>query len=279
MTADDRDNLLLYAAGALDAAEAAELRNRLLRGTPEEIGALAEAEATLAMLPLALETQTPSAGAKGRLMASLSGAAQSAPAPAMRLDLRERPRSVLPTLMALAAAAAVFVVSLALVMNERNKTSGLVALNRKLKGELATLRTDIVRSQITIDDMRTKLAMFDEAVKAERLQLVGLNRPKPDAASTARGRILWDMERRQWLVVVFDLKPPPQGRMYQLWMIPPGKDPMPSKVFATNSSGEAMLAVDIPAGVNQIALAAITEEPATGSVAPTTPILLMGDAK
>jgi anti-sigma-K factor RskA len=278
MTSEDRDNLLLYAAGALDPVETSALRSRLSRGTPEEIGALAEAEATLAMLPLALETQAPSNAAKDRLMASLSRARRQSPAPPVRLDLRERRRSSLPTLMALAAAAAIFVVSLVLVVSERRKASDLVASNKQLREELATVRTDIVKTAMTIDQMRAKLAMYDEAVKAEQLRLVGLDRPKPDPASKARGRILWDMERRQWLVVVFDLMPPPEGREYQLWFIPPGEGakPIPSKPFNTSRTGEAMIAVDIPANVGDIALAAITDEPMGGSKGPTGSMHLMG---
>lgn len=60
MTCGQRQDLILaYAAGALEPAEAAELRAHLATGCSQCAGALAEAESLLAELPAALEPVTP----------------------------------------------------------------------------------------------------------------------------------------------------------------------------------------------------------------------------
>jgi hypothetical protein len=63
-----RDNILLYAADALDASERDELRSHLATGCPRCSGALAEAQAVLALLPGALAATAPPPGARDRLM-------------------------------------------------------------------------------------------------------------------------------------------------------------------------------------------------------------------
>jgi hypothetical protein len=59
--AERRDTILLYAAGVLDAGECGGLREHLAGGCPTCAGYLAEAEATLAMLPMGLDVKEPSA--------------------------------------------------------------------------------------------------------------------------------------------------------------------------------------------------------------------------
>jgi anti-sigma-K factor RskA len=59
--------MLLYVAGALEPAEAVELRAHLAKGCPACAGALAEAEATVHQIPIALRSQTPPAGAWERI--------------------------------------------------------------------------------------------------------------------------------------------------------------------------------------------------------------------
>jgi anti-sigma-K factor RskA len=97
--------------------------------------------------------------------------------------------------------------------------------------------------------------------------------------SPAFGRILWDQQKQQWHVYVFDLKPPPPGRTYELWFIKPDQTKVPAGTFDTDASGKGSLRVQLPEDIGPIALAAITDEPAGGSPQPTGAIHLVGQVQ
>lgn len=279
MTNDDRDNLLLLAAGALSDDEARDLRVRLATGSPEEIGALAEAEAVLAQLPLALPLQSPSADAKAKLMDRIAAAGGNEPV-TMRLTSSPSTvdtRSRLPMWMSLAASVLIFAVSLALMFASRRDVRQANDLLKTTNEELATARAELVGKELSLNSARIKLAAMNEAMGAEQLQLVGLAMPKRDATRKARGRILWDKEKNQWLIAVYDLMPPAdKGRQYELWFITPDQKKIPSKAFSTSVAGDAMIVVDVPKDIGNIAVAAITDEPMGGSPVPTGDIHLVG---
>ncbi|HEX8910742.1 MAG TPA: anti-sigma factor, partial [Humisphaera sp.] len=80
------------------------------------------------------------------------------------------------------------------------------------------------------------------------------------------GRVVVDPAARQVQVFVYNLKPPVDGRDYQLWLIPEGGGaPMPAQVFKVDASGKGTATTAIPAGVTAVAAAAVSEEPAGGS--------------
>jgi len=66
----------------------------------------------------------------------------------------------------------------------------------------------------------------------------------------------------------------PAGRAYQVWFIVGGKA-VPSVTFRPDSAGRALLR-DVPLPAGAVAATAITQEPAGGSPAPTTPVLFVG---
>jgi hypothetical protein len=292
VTTEDRDNLLLYAAGALEADEAEQLRQRLAAGSPQDLGALAEAEAVLAMLPLALDEQTPSTGAKDRLMSNLPAQAMS-----IRPDTANAATAVSPMAaasqpaswegrqrgwMALAASLLIFAVSLALMFAARRESAQKDQLVQTWSDELAQARSELaaqtLQSQVAQAEL-TKARELLAVAQSANLQLVGLAAPNGgQPASPARGRIWWDKEQNQWLITVSNLMPPAGGREYELWFITADERKIPSKVFNTDASGNAVVVVDLPADLNlpELALAAITDEPAGGSPVPTGSIHLVG---
>src|SRR4051812_26183845 len=73
--------MLSYAAGALDPAERDAVRAHLADGCPRCAVELAEAEATVAQLPLALDPIAPSAGARAKLMERVKSSTTSTAAP------------------------------------------------------------------------------------------------------------------------------------------------------------------------------------------------------
>lgn len=85
-----------------------------------------------------------------------------------------------------------------------------------------------------------------------------------------RGQIAVDPLGRA-VLVVRHLPPPPAGRTYEAWVIPPGSRPIPAGLF---SGGNAIAVVGLQTSVPRGATVAATVEPSGGSPAPTTrPIL------
>jgi anti-sigma-K factor RskA len=67
-----------------------------------------------------------------------------------------------------------------------------------------------------------------------------------------------------------NLPAPPRGRIYQVWIKRPGRDPEPTSVlWAPRDDGSA--AVAVPGPLDDVEAVLVTDEPAGGSDAPTKP--------
>jgi anti-sigma-K factor RskA len=76
-----------------------------------------------------------------------------------------------------------------------------------------------------------------------------------------------------------NLAPVPEGKAYELWVIPAKGAPIPAGVFKPDEHGNAMMMDHtMPEGVIAKAFA-ITVEDEAGSEKPTLPIVLMGEGE
>lgn len=242
MNCDDRrDSLLLYVAGALEPAEAIEVRAHIASGCPQCTGALAEAEAVYASLAAALPPERPPPGLKARLMEAVAS-----PEEAEDAGRRGGGYSLGRLIVTAALAACVAVLATGLAV--------YVYMDRKA------------------DQVAARL----EVLNARDLQFVSL--AGTPATPGARGRVLWDVEQRKWHVRVFDLKPPGPGRTYELWFITADGQKIPGGTFDVGPGGEGAIVASVPADL-AIKVAAITDEPAGGSLQPTGQIHLAGEIR
>jgi anti-sigma-K factor RskA len=70
-------------------------------------------------------------------------------------------------------------------------------------------------------------------------------------------------------LVVRDMPPPPEGRIYQVWVKRPGQDPAPTDaLWSVNAQGDAQVAV--PGSLEGVEAVLVTDEPQGGSQVPTT---------
>jgi len=70
-------------------------------------------------------------------------------------------------------------------------------------------------------------------------------------------------------LVAAHMPAPPAGRVYQVWLARPGKDPQPTSVlWSTRGDGSAQVAV--PGSLDGVDAVLVTDEPQGGSDAPTT---------
>jgi hypothetical protein len=77
-------------------------------------------------------------------------------------------------------------------------------------------------------------------------------------------------------LVVHNLREPPPGRMFQVWIKRPGRDPEPTSVlWSPRSNGSAEVAV--PGSLDGVEAVLVTDEPAGGSAAPTKPPVISAE--
>ena len=82
-----------------------------------------------------------------------------------------------------------------------------------------------------------------------------------------------ELEGSDGTLVVAGMPPPPEGRIYQVWLKRPGADPEPTDALWTvNAQGDAEVAV--PGSLDGVEAVLVTDEPMGGSEVPTrTPVI------
>jgi anti-sigma-K factor RskA len=75
------------------------------------------------------------------------------------------------------------------------------------------------------------------------------------------------------------IEPPAPGRTYQLWFITASQQKISAGTFVVDENGDASYEVQVPSDIGEIAMAAITDEPAGGSNQPTGQIRVMGSVR
>jgi anti-sigma-K factor RskA len=164
--------------------------------------------------------------------------------------------------------------------------AGLGAYAVSLHSEIGRLRQLAAEAYARVETLRTELAALrqDSTRLANAVNVLGA----PDVirvdlkgaagAPEATGRAYVGSGRG--LVFAANRLPPlAAGRVYQLWVIPPGsKVPQSAGVFSVDPAGaSATFAVRLPPGISRPGVVAVTDEPGpSGSQLPSTPILLAG---
>ncbi len=257
---DYRDNLPLYAAGALDRQESAEIERHLAEcpACREELREMNEAAAQIAM---AVGTTAPRAHVREKLLARLDE--QSSRQPAV-VEIR-RPATVKPPrrtwfwVPALVAAmlAIAFLISL-------NRDRDLRRENQDLTARLEAAGAVTERAQELVH-----LLSASDAVRVT-LSAAGA-KPLPAA------RTVYSPGQHSLVMLASNLNPLPLHKTYELWLLPAnGSAPVPAGTFKPDAKGSATV-VESQFGDGLAAKGfAVTIENDPGSAAPTMPILLVG---
>jgi anti-sigma-K factor RskA len=263
MTCDQRAELFLpLVLGTLDETESAALHSHLASGCPRCTGSLAEAEATLAHLPLALDPVAPSAAVREKLLRAIAVPERRGDAP-FTPAARTRPRMWAWGVPALAAAAAAILTFVVVDASRRRDLSMLQA------------RIDAQSAEISVLQARAdESSHLNRLLTAPQLLMVSLG--GHGDASEAWGRVLWEREGGTWDLYTRRLPPAGRDRTYELWLITDDDRKVPAGTFDVDTEGSGMLRLEIPEGVGTIVAAAVTDEPAGGSAQPTGTIRLLG---
>ena len=259
--ADRRDLILLFAAGALDAGECGDLRQHLAEGCPQCAGYLAEAEATLALLPLSLESKKVPPGLKQKILdrarADVPREISRQKSAPMRIGGWDR--IVLP-----AAIAAVLAVALTLLVVKQFWPVNVHSPEDQKT--IADLRGQLMIAQTQVDGMEGQLQVTEAKLSTAQKSLQGMKFAEltGSAQPAAIGHVFLDSNMKNWYFFTCGMKPAPDGKTYELWMISNGQK-IPAGTFNVDQNGTATLLGSIPplSGKSKVVLA-ITDEPSTG---------------
>ncbi|HZM68764.1 MAG TPA: anti-sigma factor, partial [Candidatus Cryosericum sp.] len=240
----------------------------LASGCPRCAGGLAEAEAVLGHLPFVLAPERPPASVREELLRRVAASPRRRQAAGLEPGAStERPLAA-PWRAglwrpALAAIAAALLTALGLSASfERSRQALRVRLDAQDR-EIARLHETVQSAGETLRVLRSP---------AVRVVALSGTKEQPQAA----GRIFWDQSRRTWHFYAAALRSPGAGRTYQLWFITPAQEKISAGTFDVDASGEGSLEVPLPPGLDVVALAAVSDEPAGGSPQPTGSIHLAG---
>lgn len=275
-----RDEILLYAANALEEAERRELDGHLGSGCPRCAGVLAEVHTMMGLVPLALDPLAPDPAVRERLMARID----AEPSQSARWPTPGRVPPSRRWVPAAAAAAVTFLlVSLIFGMRQARLETELgrqetrIAQLEVALEETAALEEIVARQDTEIQRLR---AGADRAMRTARLlrsseteivQLAG-----KAAGLEASARLMWDRGQQVGHLFASGLKPAGPAKVYQLWFITKNDEKISAGTFEVDPTGEAELQMAVPPGIGAIAAAAVTDEPRGGSPQPTGSIQLVG---
>jgi anti-sigma-K factor RskA len=259
-----QEELASYAMQNLPVEESASIRAHL-QGCAPCRAELAQVCGDLALLGIAVEQHPLPAGARERFLQRIA----TSPTVKAQETVREvtpisvkSPRRGPGFWIPWVAAAAMAIVAISLGV--QNKT-----LNDELQGESA-LVTNLARQA-------SRAQQVLEVLTAPSAQRVTLTEGKAPAEPTARATYL--PERGGLVLLATNLKPLPEGKTYELWVIPAnGKPAVPAGLFRPDAAGTATLVLPpVTPGIEAKAFG-VTIEKASGSDTPTAPIVLSGAA-
>lgn len=256
MTAHDqyRDDLPLYAVGALTKEESEQIKAHLVEcsACSQELGTLRE---TAAQIALAVEPAVPPERLRGELLSRLEDERSK------QLGSIRRTWSRSAWFWAPAFAAAVLIIALA-VLWQRDR--GLLQQNRDLEAKLEANQLLLRRSRVLIDTLT--------AADAQEVTLVATGaKPQPEA------RTIYSAKQGSLVLLAGNLNPLPTHKTYELWLLPAnGAQPIPAGTFEPDSHGSATLLLSQFAGGVAAKGFAVTIENEPGSATPTMPIVLSG---
>jgi len=246
-----------YALGALTSEETRAFEAALAR-SPELERELAEYREVSGLLALGA-AQAPGPEVRRRLMERVRALAAKPGSPRAVVAPVGRRRSITPTLVGMGMAASILLsAGLYLKVQELelrlvNADSAATALNERL-----------VRREATLN------ALLEPGIQLTTLTATG--------AAPPIVQIFWNRATHKVTLHSFRLPPAPSGRVYQLWLMRAGANPIASRLFDTEPDGHGLAEnIDVPAGEAIVGFA-ISVEPSGGSEQPTTAPILFANA-
>jgi anti-sigma-K factor RskA len=252
-----QDLAAAYALGALSPEETRAFE-AYLAGSPEAQREVAEFREVSALLAEGAPGAAPDPGLRARVLQRI-GRDKAVPLADRRAPTFGAP---LPVWVALAASVVLAI--------------GLGTMLVKTRRELATRQAAIDSVRVTLAQVETRLSEREKTLNSIMEPGVTLSLLSTTSAPEPRIQLFWNREKNQAIMHAFRLSRADSGLVYQLWFIKDGKA-IPSVTFNSEPTGHALVQnVTLPEGSTH---AAVTVEPAGGSLQPTSPVIMIGELK
>ncbi len=248
------DDLTLYALGELAGGDRQEFEEHLhtCAACRRELQALG---GDLGLLGLSSSGPQPPARSKERLMQAIAAEPRRSPASAPVAVPQRR------SWLAWVTAVALFIVAIGMWRSNQHLNDLVSELNNRNQDE-----------GIQLDRLNQELRLLTSP-DAVHVSLNPMKAPRQPS-----GTAIFSPSQKRMIFMASNLPPVPEGKAYELWIIPMAGAPVPAGVFKPDEHGNAMMMYhEMPLGVVAKAFA-ITVEDEAGSDKPTSPIMLMGTA-
>ena len=276
MTAHEeyRDDLPLYAVGALTSEEAERIKRHLAEcpACREDLQAFEEAASQIAM---AVEPEAPPTRVKQQLLARLEAEPSVAASPITESPLpawtpvrsreavrEKRTRSAWFWVPAFATAC-LAIVSLGLWREDR-------ALFRELR-EQERLTAEMQTNAQVLERARALIGTLTDANALHVTLAAAGAKPQPEA------KAVYSSQQHSLVLLAGNLNPLPAHKTYELWLLPASSaPPVPAGTFEPDARGSATLVLSQFADGAAAKGFAVTIENEPGATTPTMPIILVG---
>jgi anti-sigma-K factor RskA len=273
------ESVAAYAIGALDADERRAFETHLA-SCAQCAAELTELRKVTTGLVMSVDPEDPPADLKARTIARATAhpqARREAPAYVPPVSIVHPPK-VRSSPAGWLAAAAALIIATGAALFAWSLRSELTAVQKladdastqadRLRGQLLTLRQDSARMAQTLSIL--------SAPDTARVDLKG----QGDLA-TATAQVYWSPTRGVLLMNMGGVPALDPGQVFELWAVPPekGAAPLAAGLFHVDPAGLVTTVAPAPTLFPAADAFAVTVEPAGGSPAATTPIILIGRTK
>jgi anti-sigma-K factor RskA len=252
-----------YALGVLEGEERAELEAHLARAGDKCISGVAQARWVVAQLGHAAPDAQPSSALRGKIMDAVKSTADSARTVVPNEKAKPSESRAAFPLWAWVAAAALALVTGYSIRQMNNQNTQLAELRKEMK--LAMAQNQALQNQLDMNRMVAMVMMSPDSVPLKLM-------PK----DTRMPMVHAYLHPHMGVAITADQMPPiPSARTLQLWLVPKTGMPVSVAIFHPDTAGEIALVAPVNMPKTEIAALAVTDEPAGGSLQPTTPIAWM----
>jgi anti-sigma-K factor RskA len=285
--AEIKEDLSLFALGALDPHEQREVQSHLDGGCDECEREMRQWHEIVGMMALADdEARAPD------LKANLIERVEKQTSAARRRRLRWQVALPLAAAVALALVGIARETQLRSYIEKQRRRADALAVERDSSRHLAgSLRQEVTEERRKVGELTAQLAAKEKDIgelrgalaeaeesltllQAPGLRLVRLRQTPNNKPAEAHA--LLNLEGGRAVFYAFDLPPVDADKTYELWWITEKKGPVNAGLFVPDERGLGRVEAALPRDAGAIQAAAVTVEAAAGAPKPTGPMVLLG---
>jgi anti-sigma-K factor RskA len=243
-----------YALGVLEGEERAEIEAHLARACPHCTPGIEKARWVVAQLAQMSPQAQPPQSLKGKILDAAKSSGNVA-----EFAKATPSRATFPV-WAWVAAAALAIMTGYSIRQMGNQNAQLAELRQKMR--IATLQNKALQDQLEVTRQITTVMMAPDSMP---LKLMPKDKNMPMVHAYLHPHMGVALTCEQMPAI-------PAALTLQLWSVPKNGKPMSVAIFHPDSQGQIAIVAPVNMPMNEIAMLAVTEEPAGGSPQPTTSI-------